>query len=121
VTFSGMVSEEEKFRLLKASRVFAMPSRYESWGIVVNEALAAGIPVVAYDLSCYRPVFGEFVRYVKSFDTTAWLHAVETEIREQRAGRNYLAGRDLEALKRTLSWKTSQEAFVRMLDAKAIA
>src|SRR6185369_16649244 len=38
VEFSGYVSEAEKFRLLKSSRVFLMPSRYESWGIVIGEA-----------------------------------------------------------------------------------
>jgi glycosyltransferase involved in cell wall biosynthesis len=53
VTFTGLVSEEEKFRLLKASRVFLMPSHYESWGIVVGEAVAAGTAVVAYELQCY--------------------------------------------------------------------
>src|SRR6185436_4782130 len=91
VTFSGLVSEEEKFRLLKASRVFVMPSRYESWGIVVGEALAAGVAVVAYDLTCYRPVFGDFVRYVKPFDRDMFLRAIEEEILNQRAGKNYLA------------------------------
>jgi glycosyltransferase involved in cell wall biosynthesis len=110
------VSEDEKYRLLKASRLFVMPSRYESWGIVINEALAAGTPVVAYDLSCYRPVFGNFVRYVKSFDRDAWLRTVEEEVREQRAGRNYLAAMDLNSFKRTLSWKNSQDHFLRVLE-----
>jgi glycosyltransferase involved in cell wall biosynthesis len=116
VTFSGLVSEEEKFRLLKASRVFAMPSRYESWGIVVGEALAAGVPVVAYDLTCYRPVFGDFVRYAKPFERDAWLNAVEYEIKEQRAGRNYLAAMNLAKLNRALSWKSAQESFVQVLE-----
>ena len=116
VTFSGLVSEEEKFRLLKSSRVFAMPSRYESWGIVVGEALAAGVPVVAYDLQCYRPVFGDFVRYVKPFDCAAFCAAVEDEIRRQRAGQNYLAAMDLPKLKRELSWTSAQENFIGLLD-----
>ena len=115
VTFSGLVSEEEKFRLLKASRVFVMPSHYESWGIVVGEAVAAGTAVVAYDLQCYPSVFGDFVRYVKSFDMDAFKKTVEDEVRNQRAGKSYLTGMDLEKLKRSLSWQASQEAFNKLL------
>jgi glycosyltransferase involved in cell wall biosynthesis len=115
LTFSGLVSEEEKYRLLKASRVFVMPSRYESWGIVVGEALAAGIPVVAYDLNCYRPVFGPFVRYVKPFDCEELQRTVEDEVRRQRAGQNYLSTLNLPALKRSLDWTSAQESFRNLL------
>ncbi|HEY4415306.1 MAG TPA: glycosyltransferase family 4 protein [Verrucomicrobiae bacterium] len=115
VIFSGLVSEEEKFRLLKSSRVFAMPSHYESWGIVVGEALAADLPVVAYRLDCYPLVFGDFVRYVAPFDLEAFQRTVEDEIRKQRAGKNYLATMDGEKLKGELSWTTAQEKFVTVL------
>jgi glycosyltransferase involved in cell wall biosynthesis len=115
VTFSGLVSEEEKFRLLKSSRLLAMPSHYESWGIVVGEALVSGVPVVAYKLDCYPPVFGDGVRYVKPFDCEEFKRAVEDEIRNQRAGRNYLAAMDCEKLKRRLSWTTAQESFVEAM------
>ena len=60
VAFSGLVSEDEKFRLLKSSRLFLMPSKYESWGIVVGEAIVSGVPVLAYKLDCYPAVFGDF-------------------------------------------------------------
>ncbi|SPE57101.1 hypothetical protein SBV1_2630017 [Verrucomicrobia bacterium] len=115
VVFTGLVSEAEKFRTLKASRVFVMPSRYESWGIVVGEALASGIPVVAYELECYRPVFGAFARYVKPFERQLFAEAVEREVREMRAGRNYLSGMDLASLKRELSWSSAQAAFCKLL------
>jgi glycosyltransferase involved in cell wall biosynthesis len=115
VTFSGLVSEEEKFLLLKASRVFLMPSRYESWGLVVGEAVAAGIAVVAYQLECYPLLFGDFVRYVKPFDADEFKQKAETEVRNQRAGINYLRGMDVEKLKQDLSWQTSQRAFCKLV------
>lgn len=115
VTFAGLVSEEEKFRLLKASRVFAMPSHYESWGIVVGEALISGTPVVAYQLQCYPAVFGDFIRYVNCFDVEAFKNAVAEEVRNQREGKNYLMGMDLEKLKQSLRWETSQAAFCKLL------
>ena len=119
VTFSGLVSEEEKFRLLKSSRVFVMPSRYESWGIVVGEALASDVPVVAYDLPCYRPVFGDFVRYVKCFDSDGFKRAVEDEVRRQRAGRNYLAALNPGKLKQAMDWSTAQKSFLSLLQKLA--
>jgi glycosyltransferase involved in cell wall biosynthesis len=115
VFFSGLVSEEEKFRLLKSSRIFAMPSRYESWGIVVGEALVAGIPVVAYRLDCYPPVFGDGVRYVEPFNLEAFMRTVEDEIRKQRSGQNYLERFDLACFKRESSWSNSQRKFLSVL------
>jgi glycosyltransferase involved in cell wall biosynthesis len=116
VSFSGLVSEEEKFRLLKASRVFVMPSHYESFGIVVAEALACGVPVVGYRLSCYPGSFGDFVRYVPPFDLEKFAATVEEEIRHQRAGRNYLKSMDWAGLKRELSWTTAQRNFRDLLE-----
>jgi glycosyltransferase involved in cell wall biosynthesis len=116
VAFSGLVSEEEKFRLFKSSRLFVMPSRYESWGIVVGEALVSGVPVVAYKLDCYPPVFGDFIRYVKPFDREEFQRAVEDEIRRQRAGKNYLATMDWQALKERISWTASQKSLCALLE-----
>jgi len=115
VTFSGLVSEEEKFRLLKASRVFVMPSHYESWGLVVGEAVAAGIAVVAYKLQCYPSLFGDFVRYAHPFDVEEFKQLVESEVRRQRTGDNYLARMDPEPLTNSLAWWTSQKAFCELL------
>jgi len=115
VVFSGLVSEPEKFRLLKSSRLFVMPSYYESWGIVVGEALVSGVPVVAYRLECYPPVFGDAVRYVTPFDRDQFKRTVEEEVRNQRAGKNYLAARDRTELIRRLSWTTAQKNFCEVL------
>ncbi|MGO8765416.1 MAG: glycosyltransferase family 4 protein [Limisphaerales bacterium] len=116
VAFSGLVSEEEKFRLLKSSRLFLMPSKYESWGIVVGEAIVSGVPVLAYRLDCYPAVFGEFVRYVPPFDCEAFKRAAEDEVRRQRAGRNYMASLDWPAMKEKLSWRTAQKNFRSLLE-----
>jgi len=48
ITFKGYLAENEKFSILKSSKIFLYPSRYDAGPITVLEALACGIPVVAY-------------------------------------------------------------------------
>ncbi len=61
IVLKGWVSDEDKYRLIKRSKVFVYPSYYESWGIVVAEALACGLPVVAYSQLAYKEVFGSSI------------------------------------------------------------
>ena len=112
VQFSGYVSESEKFRLLKSSRVFLMPSRYESWGIVVGEALATGLPVVAYELDAYRPVFGDLLRYVPAFNLDAFKRAAAEEINKARAGQTTLDQGKLKQFIQENSWEAVGDRFL---------
>jgi glycosyltransferase involved in cell wall biosynthesis len=116
VTFSGFVSETEKIRLFKASRLFLMPSRHEGSPRVIGESIIAGTPVVAYDIPNYRPVFGEFVRYVPPFDLQAFQGAAEDEIRKMRRGENYLERLDLTEFMRANSWETTQAKFLAAVE-----
>ena len=46
VSFRGFVPDGELARYYAAADVFAFPTRSDPWGLVLNEALAAGLPVV---------------------------------------------------------------------------
>lgn len=48
---------DDALRLLKSSKIFVFPSHEEGWGIAICEAMACGLPVVAYDLPVYREIF----------------------------------------------------------------
>jgi len=49
VHFHGSLFGDEKTRVLWQCQVLVLPSKSESWGLVVNEAMAAGVPVIVSD------------------------------------------------------------------------
>lgn len=59
---------KDLYRELKSARLFFAPSHEEGWGIVVCEAMACGLAVVAYDLPVYRSIFKDAYVRVPKFD-----------------------------------------------------
>lgn len=57
IDFKGAKYGKEKIKLLKSSKLFVYPSLYESFAIVIAEAMASGLPVVSYNLPVYRDVY----------------------------------------------------------------
>jgi glycosyltransferase involved in cell wall biosynthesis len=49
VHFWGVVPSDEVLHLISQSDVLILPSDYDGWGLVVNEALMAGIPAIVSD------------------------------------------------------------------------
>lgn len=115
VELPGFVSESEKLRLFKASRLFLMPSRHEGSPRVIGESILCRTPVLAYELANYRPLFGELVRYVPAFDLGAFQAAAEDMVRQGRRGQNPLQQADLTAFKRENAWATTQAKFIAAL------
>jgi glycosyltransferase involved in cell wall biosynthesis len=72
----GPKTGDEKFLLLKSGSVFLCPSYYESFAIVIAEAMACGLPVVAYDLAIYNDIYEEHILKVPSGDVSKFADAV---------------------------------------------
>jgi glycosyltransferase involved in cell wall biosynthesis len=59
VRFVGVKRGEELARLYAASDVFVFPSRTDTFGLVVLEALASGLPVAAYPVTGPLDIIGD--------------------------------------------------------------
>lgn len=73
-TFHGFATQKELPDLYRSARLFLFPSLWDPWGVVVNEACAAGLPV----LTSHHPgVAGELVQngvngLVSELDANRW-------------------------------------------------
>jgi glycosyltransferase involved in cell wall biosynthesis len=67
----GWLFGDSRFEALANSRMLIFPSYLESWGIAIAEAMAFGLPTVAYDLPSYREVFDNKLLTVPAGDVEA--------------------------------------------------
>ncbi len=60
VTFPGFINQSMLPSMLAACDVFVLPSEEEPWGLIVNEAMCAGLPVVVgKDAGCVPDLVNE--------------------------------------------------------------
>lgn len=76
VHFTGEISAEHVSACLHAADLFVFPSRWESMGLAVLEAMQAGLPVVASDIPAMREVLGDSALLVEAEDATAMAQAI---------------------------------------------
>jgi len=112
IILAGVVPQKELFSKVKSAQVFISPSYEEGWGIVVSEALAAGLPVVAYDLPAYQ-IFGEAIVKVPLGDKSAFADRI-IKLLESEKERETLIERGRKVVPQ-LSWQAAAEMEYKFL------
>jgi len=114
IVFSGELRGAPLIQAYRSARVFFMPSHEEGWGIAICEAMAAGLPVVAYDLPAYCRHYRSVLNHVPCFDIAAFadkvvelLHSPELCEISSRRGRELAAGFDWNSIARQ-DWESIQ-------------
>jgi glycosyltransferase involved in cell wall biosynthesis len=93
VVWPGFLNQRELGRAYAAADCLVLPSSRESWGLVVNEALATGLPVVVSDAAGCAPdlvVPGETGDTFRAGDVEDLVSALERV--RARGGRSTMAG-----------------------------
>jgi len=98
--YLGLLDREELARVYAAADVFVFPSRTDTFGLVLLEAMACGVPVAAYPVTGPRDVIGDSGAGVLHEDLrTACLAALR------------LRREDAVARARQFSWRAATEQF----------
>ena len=76
VELVGRLDGDARHQFLARAAVVAFPSRYETQGLVLLDALAMGAPVVAFGIDAVRETLGEAGILVEPFDVDAFAAAL---------------------------------------------
>lgn len=101
-TILGTVPQDQMAPLVAAASAFPFVSTHEGFGLAPLEALAAGVPVVARDLSVIREVLGNSVLYADTVSGMA--EALDAALSGQAA-----PPQDGRALAQSYTWSAAAE------------
>ena len=113
VTFTGYVSREKLIEIIDSSKIFAMHTLHEAFGIVFLEAMALGKPIVSTNVGAVPEVVTEDVGIlVNPKDPEAFANAVVTLI-ENDEKRSEMAERSLNRVK-DYSWEVIAQKYLQL-------
>ncbi|HEY6579366.1 MAG TPA: glycosyltransferase family 1 protein [Rhizomicrobium sp.] len=110
VQFLGPKSGEELVRCYAASDVFVFPSLTDTFGLVMLEALACGVPVAAFPVQGPRDVVGD-----------APIAALDDDLRRACLGALEIPRAAARAFALGRSWRSCTEQFLSNLPVKVCA
>jgi len=88
IVLRGPLFGEEKYRMIKSSKLYVNPSYVDSWCLAATEAAACRTPVVMYYLSTYESIYGDAIVMAKTGDkrdlATKILHLLINEEQRRR-------------------------------------
>ena len=117
VLFLGRVSDEKLHQLYRESDIFVFPSLWEGYGIVLAEAMAHGLPVVATNVSAIPEIVrnGENGILVPPGNVEALTEAL-AELLDNAELRQQLADKSIEIAKSFKSWDEVGQDLAQLVD-----
>lgn len=88
VTFLSNIPATDMPVIYKLADMFVYPSFFEGFGIPIVEAMASGTKVLCSDISCFREVGEEEVRYFDPNEPSSISELMLLEIQKGQAGAN---------------------------------
>lgn len=117
VVFGGFVNQADLPRVYGASDIFVLPASDEPWGLIVNEVMCAGLPVVVGSLvGCVADLVHEGIngRRVKAGDDSSLADALEEIIADP--ARRLAMGKESLAMIRNWSYEECRRGILAAVD-----
>jgi glycosyltransferase involved in cell wall biosynthesis len=91
VVITGYVEDWEMPLLYKMAELFVLPTYYEGFGMVLQEAMLYGVPVIATDTSCIREGVGDAALLVQVDDDATLTAAMQRALAEDMLRKRLIA------------------------------
>lgn len=100
VYFEGFKSKNELVKYFKAADIFVLPTREDVWGLVINEAMAYGLPIVTTNrcIAGLELVDGGESGFIVEVDNTDNLSTAIKDILSDNTLRKRMSKRSLEII-----------------------
>lgn len=117
VRIRGKVSEEEKYQLLAESDIYVLPSLHEGMGIVLQEAMYAGLPIISTNVGGQNDLLTNGINaiMIEPQDPEALKMAI-LKLYEDKPLRTMLGNNNRESIKRFYSEAIVKEFETLILD-----
>lgn len=116
VRFWGSLPESMKFGMLKGADVIVVPSRYEPFGIVALEGMAAGKPVIATNIGGIPEIIKNGINGILINSSSSLIAAAITSFCERKELIEEYGRNNQEAVK-LFDWKPIAHSYVRLYDS----
>lgn len=112
ITFAGPVSDEEKWSVYRSADLFVLPTHSENFGIVVAEALAAGVPVITTTGTPWRELVTHECGWWVDPETEAIGQALSEAVQVTDETRRAMGQRGRQLVEDRYSWRGVAEQMV---------
>jgi glycosyltransferase involved in cell wall biosynthesis len=115
IIFPGYFEGAEKASWYAAADLFVLPTLHDPWGLVVNEAMAFGLPIIVTDAAgCVRDLVQDNGLVVPAGDTGALVTALAQLLPDEALRR--AMGRRSRHIISTYTVKSACDAFLQVID-----
>jgi glycosyltransferase involved in cell wall biosynthesis len=116
VRFAGHVSEDELAELYRQASVFALATRFEGYGMVFNEAMAHGLPIVSCRTGAVPDTVAPDGSVLVPPDDPKQFATALSSVLEDTAVRHTMAEASAEAGRMLITWEQTAAAVGAVLD-----
>ncbi len=118
VEFLGFVSDERLRDLYRQATLFVLPSLHEGFGIVLAEAMAAGVPIVSTTSSAIPEVVGDAGTLVPPGDVNSLQDAMINLLEDEQQQQEF-SQKARERVLRRFTWQASAHKLSELYKAEA--